>query len=229
MWRKRTSIPVAVVVVAALALGGWALANARGGGGRPPPAASGAPATGAAVAACRPTAGELGGQADPVAAGATPRVTLGPSERLAGSAAAVRAGRRGEPLVISGRVLAADCTTPVAGASLHVWQTNGDGDYGISGGSAEVECCYLQGTMTTGADGRYEFTTVRPGHYNGVEPPPAAHIHVEVRHPDGRGVTTEILFADDPAGGRGAGEVIRLTRTAGTPWQGRFDIVLGTA
>jgi hypothetical protein len=225
MGHRRIAAVAAVAVVAALGLGGWALGAARGGAGHPPPGA----ATPATAPACRATKGELGGGQGALSASrALPwRIRLGPSAPLARSAAAARAARRGQALVVSGRVLAADCATPVAGATLHVWQTNGDGVYGPPGGGDEIECCYLQGTLTTGADGRFEFATVRPGNYQGARPAPAAHIHVEVRHPDGRGVLTELLFADDPAVDRGSGEVLRLTRAPGSPWRGTVDLVLG--
>jgi protocatechuate 3,4-dioxygenase beta subunit len=56
----------------------------------------------------------------------------------------------------------------------------------------------LQGEVRTDENGRYQLDTVRPGHYAGAQPPPPAHIHVEVSHPDAGDLMTEIVFADDP-------------------------------
>ena len=143
-------------------------------------------------------------------------------DSLAPTPANLKASRRGLPLVISGRVLAADCATPVGGATVHVWQTNGDG--GPSQGG-DLRCCYLQGTMTTDAGGRYQFQTVKPGRYGGP-----AHIHFQVGDQHGREVTTELLFAGDPyLGGQEGADAIRLTRAGSRqhPYlRGTFDVVL---
>jgi protocatechuate 3,4-dioxygenase beta subunit len=88
-----------------------------------------------------------------------------------------------------------------------------------------VRCCYLQGTMTTDAGGRYQFQTVKPGRYGGP-----AHIHFQVRDQHGHEITTELLFAGDPdLGGQEGAEIIRLTRASSRqhPYlRGTFDITL---
>jgi hypothetical protein len=231
MGRNRKAILAAVAIVAVLAGGGWAVMAARG--PEPRPGAAGAPAPtagggttaapGGTGAACRVTRGELAEEGYSTGAAQPSRARLGPGGDVGRSAATLAASRRGRPLVVSGRVLASDCATPLSGATVTVWQTNGDGEYGPSANQA---CCYLQGTMTTGADGRYEFETVKPGHYKGAASPPPAHIHFEVRHPDGRGLLTELLFTGGPYLDPGAGEVVRLSEPDGAPLQATFDIVL---
>jgi protocatechuate 3,4-dioxygenase beta subunit len=224
--QRRRGIVVLAVAVAVLAGAAWAVVAARGPGPGSASEPGARPAAGAA--GCRVTRGEPPGQAGGGAGGPS-RTRLGPGAEVERSAATLAASRRGRPMVISGRVLASDCATPLAGATVTVWQTNGDGEYGPG---ANQSCCYLQGTMTTGTDGRYEFETVRPGHYKGEATPPPAHIHFEVRHPDGRGVVTELLFAGDPYLVPGAvGEVVRLDETAagGGPLQVTFDVVLAGA
>jgi protocatechuate 3,4-dioxygenase beta subunit len=100
------------------------------------------------------------------------------------------AGRRGRPMVVRGSVLAQDCA-PLEGASVHVWQTNGDGLYGPGDGE-NLRCCWLQGTARTDADGRFEFRAVRPGSYAGQP----AHVHMVVGHPEADGIGTELQFED---------------------------------
>jgi protocatechuate 3,4-dioxygenase beta subunit len=153
-------------------------------------------------------------------------VKLGPGPDITSEEAAAEApARRGQPLIVSGTVYAADCRTPLAGAVIEAWQTDARGVYGPGHGTDNLRCCYLQGTVKTDADGHYEIKTIRPGHYRGEEPPPPAHIHLNVHHGDG-GVFTEVTFADDPYVIEGEGaEAVRL-RKQGSRLVGRFDIVL---
>jgi catechol 1,2-dioxygenase len=225
---RRTLVVAAAAATLVVLAGAYAVVAARD-QGRPaaPSARPAAPAT----RACTVTPGEPAQGTTTVAAGAPSRTRLGPGMELRPSARAVAAGRRGRRLLVSGTVYAADCTTPLAGASLQVWQTTADGRYGPGHGTANLRCCYLQGTLRTDAGGRYAFRTVMPGHYQGEHPPPPAHIHFEVGHPDARGLMTELLFAGDPSLGPGGdpGQVVRLSRVAGADpplLHARFDIVL---
>lgn len=190
--------------------------------GAPDPAASiaaGGDPLGAASpgsTSCTPTAGqELRGWDGPTHGPS--RLRLGPGLALGPTPANIAASRRGRPIVVSGRVLSSDCT-PVSGAAVRVWQTNGDGDYGPGHGTGEIRCCYVQGTMTTDANGGYEFESVRPGSYSGTP-----HLHVLVRAPDGRGLETEVEFVDEP--GAGGGPVLHLVPLGGR-LRATLDIVL---
>jgi protocatechuate 3,4-dioxygenase beta subunit len=223
---RKQVVVVAIGVAAAIAVVGGGYATLSRGDSTTPVTTPKRVGTTTAVerAACKASRGRPSSELAAVASKAPWRMRLGPGESLASTPANVKASRRGRPLVISGRVLAADCATPVAGATVHVWQTNGDGDYGPSR-DGDVRCCYLQGTMGTDARGRYQFQTVKPGRYGGP-----AHIHFQVRDRHGREVTTELLFAGDPElGGQEGAEAIRLTR-AGTrqhPYlRGTFDVAL---
>jgi protocatechuate 3,4-dioxygenase beta subunit len=207
-----------------------AVAAALGGCDRERPAArpSAQPAAPATTAQpeCAVTPGAPAQGAAPAAADAPSRLRLGPSPELRGSARARAAARRGQRLLVAGTVYAADCATPLAGATLQVWQTDADGVYGPGHGTANITCCYLQGSLRTDARGRYQFTTVKPGSYKGQADAPPAHIHFEVSHPDAGGLMTELLFEGDPAV---QGNVARLTTVAGSdpPLQrASFDIVL---
>jgi protocatechuate 3,4-dioxygenase beta subunit len=223
---KLTVLAVAVAVL--LGGGGYAVLAARD---RGEPAARPAPAPApAAKRSCTVTPGAPAQGTASAAATARSRIRLGPAPELRGSAEAAAAAGRGQRLLVSGTVYAADCTTPLAGATLQVWQTNADGEYGPGHGTDNLRCCWLQGSLRTDARGRYEFTTVKPGRYKGEAQPPPAHIHVEVGHPDAGGLMTELLFEGDPALRPGVqGHVARLTTVAGSDpplLRAGFDIVL---
>lgn len=139
----------------------------------------------------------------------------------------------GDRLVISGTVFGPDCTTPLSGAVVDVWQADKDGSY--HGADEEYR---LRGQMKTGKDGHYEFETIRPGQYalsGGFRP---AHIHFMVAHPGHRPLTTQLYFKGDrylpPNDACGPGcksndpdRIIELQD--GVLMHGKFDIVLGIA
>jgi protocatechuate 3,4-dioxygenase beta subunit len=118
-------------------------------------------------------------------------VTLGPGSGIPSSSA------EGERLIIRGTVYNQACI-PVPAAELEVWQTDANGEYGPGHGTEDMQCCYLQGAVRTGANGEFQLITVMPGHYKGEQQPPPAHIHVAVHHPDFPGGGAEIVFTDDP-------------------------------
>jgi protocatechuate 3,4-dioxygenase beta subunit len=145
------------------------------------------PADAATPRSCAPTEG---GPAEVTAADAgTPsRVRLRPGMELEATREHVAAARRGgEPLRVHGVVRAQDCS-PVAGATLHAWQTNAAGDYGPGD-----RCCYLSGTVRTDARGRYALDSVVPGTYGGTP----RHIHMEVGHPRAAGLAPELILEDN--------------------------------
>jgi protocatechuate 3,4-dioxygenase beta subunit len=188
--------------------------------------------SGRAGGECQPTRGETAqGGERPVATDAPSTASLGPGGEVERTAETVAAGRGGDRLVVEGTVYRADCRTPLAGASIAVWQTNAKGEYGPGQGTAGEQCCYLGAALRTDERGRYRIETVKPGHYKGEAQPPPAHIHFEVRHPDATGVLTELLFEGDRwLGPDPPGVVVRPTRIPGSgppALAARFDIVLG--
>lgn len=105
-----------------------------------------------------------------------------------------QAGEPGEPLTVSGTVVSAD-GTPVAGASLYVYQTDAEGYYGVKPES-DSRNPRLKAFLRSAADGSWSFATIRPGSYPGSRVP--GHIHFEVA---ARGFTSrvfEIVFEGDP-------------------------------
>jgi catechol 1,2-dioxygenase len=115
---------------------------------------------------------------------------------------------KGEPLVVSGRVL--DTTgKPVPGALVDVWQTNEDGFYDVQQKGTQPDF-NLRGVFTAGEDGAFWFRSVKPRFYPipddgpvgkllgalGRHPNRAAHIHVIVTAPGFDPVITHIFTPD---------------------------------
>jgi protocatechuate 3,4-dioxygenase beta subunit len=88
----------------------------------------------------------------------------------------------GEPMIISGAIYLPDGKTPAKGAVLAVWHTDAKGNYIAAGGGAGEEHPRIHGRMKTGADGKYEFRTIKPGPYPNNSAP--AHIHAHLSAPD---------------------------------------------
>jgi protocatechuate 3,4-dioxygenase beta subunit len=100
----------------------------------------------------------------------------------------------GPPLVIHGHAFAADRTTPLANAIVFAYHTDREGVYNAPGTPAHS--WRLRGWARTGADGRFEFRTIRPGAYPGRRV--AEHVHFTIFTPSGeRYHAGELNFADD--------------------------------
>jgi protocatechuate 3,4-dioxygenase beta subunit len=100
--------------------------------------------------------------------------TLGPSIRLAGT------DEPGERLLLQGTIFKSDGRTPAPNVVVYFHQTNAAGRY--AAGSDETQWGRrhgrLRGWLKTGADGRYEVRTIKPGQY--PDRPSPAHIHLTV-------------------------------------------------
>ena len=103
-------------------------------------------------------------------------------------------GEPGEALVISGVVFKPDGRTPLAGASVYVYQTDAKGAYAVDDARASNNP-RLRGYLRTDAEGRYEFRTIRPGSYPGTRNP--GHIHYHVNAPGHTERVFEIVFEGD--------------------------------
>ncbi len=91
----------------------------------------------------------------------------------------------GERLVISGKV--ADCTGPTPGATVEIWQANNAGCYSVNEDCGVIpgdpDDFRLRGRFKTDAQGRYQFSTVKPAAYKaggGFRP---SHIHYKISPP----------------------------------------------
>jgi protocatechuate 3,4-dioxygenase beta subunit len=115
----------------------------------------------------------------------------------------------GEILLACGKVTDPD-GTPIHGAKIDIWQTAPNGLY--SSQDPEQDTYSFHGIQTTGADGHYGFTTVKPVSYTvptdgpvgdilratGRHPWRPSHLHYIVTADGYRPLVTEIFPDDDP-------------------------------
>jgi hydroxyquinol 1,2-dioxygenase len=145
--------------------------------------------------------------------GATESTVLGPfyvegaPEKPLG--ANIAEGVPGEPTYFSGRVRSPD-GRPIAGATLDLWSTDGDGWYDVQ--LKGNEGMRARGKIETDADGRYRFWTIKPVSYPiptdgpvgkmllkmGRHPYRPAHTHMIVSAPGYETVTTHVFVESDP-------------------------------
>ena len=95
----------------------------------------------------------------------------------------------GVPLTVTGYVhsLNGSTCTPLENAEVDFWQADGNGVYyGVEGNNDD----FLRGIVRTDATGLYRVQTIVPGLYPGR----TQHIHVKVRQPNGRILTTQLYF-----------------------------------
>lgn len=100
----------------------------------------------------------------------------------------------GERLIVTGRVFGPDGVTALAGASVYVYHTDVKGYY--SPGTNDNRNPRLRGYLRTDAQGRYEFSTIKPGPYPNSRVP--AHIHYVVTAAGYSERVFEIVFEGDP-------------------------------
>ena len=110
----------------------------------------------------------------------------------------------GQRIIVSGRVLDED-RRPVPNTVIEIWQANAAGRYihPRDQWDAPLDPNFTgAGRVVTDAEGRYRFTTVRPGaypwknHHNAWRP---AHIHLSLLGPAfATRLVTQFYFPDDP-------------------------------
>ncbi len=116
----------------------------------------------------------------------------------------------GGPVLLAEGVIRDAEGNPIAGAELDIWQTAPNGLYASQ--DEEQDTYSFHGLMTTGDDGKYAFTTVKPVEYTvpsdgpvgdilracGRHPWRPSHLHYIVKAPGYRSLVTEIFPDDDP-------------------------------
>ena len=136
----------------------------------------------------------------------TPRMTEGPFyprsfpadsdgdlTRLAGRAGVAQ----GDVLDVAGRIV--DRTgKPRAGARLEVWQCDATGQYHHVGEGAGDPDFQGFGAVTTDAEGRYAFRTIKPVPYPGRTP----HIHFAVLEGGRRRLVSQMFIEGEPGNAR---------------------------
>lgn len=142
----------------------------------------------------------------------------------------------GEPMIITGRVFKADGKTPAEGMVLWVYHTDRTGYYNEKDDASHPR---LNGWMKIGADGKYEFRTIRPGAYPHRTTP--AHIHAHVYGPGYSERSIEdYWFKDDPRindeelkkASEGSDHpfvvILDVKRGSDGVWRGERDITVNT-
>lgn len=171
----------------------------------------------------------------------TPRMTEGPFypntlpkdsdadlTRIEGRAAVAQ----GKVLDVSGRVVDRS-GKPRAGARVEIWQCDAQGQYHHVGEPEGAGDPNFQGfgAVTTDADGRYAFRTIRPAPYPGRTP----HIHFTVVEGGRRRLTSQMFIEGDPGNerdglyrrlGSDAKLVTMKLESAGAALKGALDIVV---
>jgi hydroxyquinol 1,2-dioxygenase len=143
--------------------------------------------------------------------GATESTVLGPfyvaDSPLRSYGADLAEQEAGTPAWVHGRVLDLE-GAPIAAAELDVWQNGDNRLYAVQDSDAPDD--HLRGRFETDAEGRFAFRAVRPVPYpipddgpvgrmlaaTGRHPWRPAHIHIVVRAPGFKSVTTHIFDAE---------------------------------
>ena len=169
---------------------------------------------------------------------ATLTETTGPTdawERLMVGPAAIdltaqhKAVPQGQRIIVSGRVLD-DGGRPVPNTVIEIWQANAAGRYvhSVDNWDAPLDPKFTgAGRVVTDDEGRYQYTTVRPGaypwgnHKNAWRP---GHIHLSLLGPAfATRLVTQMYFPDDPLI-----EIDPIANAVPMPFRqrlvGRFDI-----
>lgn len=123
----------------------------------------------------------------------------------------MREGESGDPLVWEGQVTSTD-GTPLA-ATVELWHADADGFY--SQFAPGIEEWNLRGTFSTGPDGQFAITTIKPAPYQiptdgscgkliaaaGWHAWRPAHLHVKVSAVGHETLTAQLYFPGDPHNG----------------------------
>ncbi len=144
-----------------------------------------------------------------------------------------KASDKGEQMIISGTVFAADGKTPAPNVLIYLYHTDIEGFYGRKSG--EHRHGRYRGWMLTDKQGKYEFQTIKPAPY--PENRFAAHIHTTITTASVREEWIDsILFEGDrlisqrereTAGKKGGfNPILKLEKGANGIWRASRDIQL---
>ncbi len=142
----------------------------------------------------------------------------------------------GERMLLSGTIFKKDGIHPASNVILYVYHTDYKGNYTPAVNQKKARRHgQFRGWIKTGADGKYQLSTIRPASYPNSTIP--QHIHPIVKEP---GISLywidEFLFDDDPhltenerkrQENRGGSGIIKLHKNKEGVWIGTRDIILG--
>ena len=131
----------------------------------------------------------------------------------------MRDGEAGTPLVWEGQITSTD-GKPLAG-KVELWHADSDGFY--SQFAPGIPQWNLRGSISTGADGRFRITTIRPAPYQiptdgscgkliaaaGWHAWRPAHLHVKVSAPGHEMLTAQLYFPGDPHNGDDIADAVK--------------------
>ncbi len=123
----------------------------------------------------------------------------------------------GIELTVKGKVLASDCTTPLSGAVVDIWQANESGNY---------EDEWYRGRVIAQADGTYQFTTVIPKGYGegtAFRPP---HIHFKIWRNNELLITSQMFLPESREQGIEEKYIMKVINNGNGTFLGLHNIVL---
>lgn len=127
------------------------------------------------------------------------------------------AENEGDTLVVSGRVLAADCHTPLSDVIVDIWQANESGNY---------EDEWYRGRVRTAADGSYQFTTVIPQGYGAGTAYRPPHIHFKIWQGDQLLITSQMFLPASRAQGIEEAYIVDLSKDIFGNYKAKHNIIL---
>ena len=139
-------------------------------------------------------------------------------------------GNKGEKLLVSGKVYSHDCMSPVANATINLWQADPAGSYDMKSNQF-----LFRAIVKTNKHGEYGFLTFLPGYY--VDPAVGArprHIHFKIAAPGHKLLVTQLYFEGDPKlsddyfvkRNDGMSRALPYPKTADGKYHVKFDIFL---
>ena len=102
-------------------------------------------------------------------------------------------GITGTRILLTGRVLDDDCTTPLNNAQVEIWHCDGTGWY--DNDTSEFK---HRARWKTDEKGEYSFRTILPGKYLNGQLYRPSHIHYRVTEKDHHELISQIYFSGDP-------------------------------